>query len=138
MVKFFIFDYISIHISRQSSLFSLQEHLQINPTSLAKWNIWASFQFRVRKRPKKYFLLSMWRRELHKPGPRFFYYLINMKILTESPVCSSRFDWQNRFLFSENSFSEEIASSWLLTVNWSQVFPDKKKQPSLEWRCVHL
>ena len=26
-------------------------------------------------------------------------------------LCSLKFDWQNQFLFSENSFSEELASS---------------------------
>ena len=30
-------------------------------------------------------------------------------------LCSTRFDWQNQLLFSENSFSEELASYWLLT-----------------------
>ena len=29
--------------------------------------------------------------------------------------CSSIFDWQKQFLFSENSFLEELASYWLLT-----------------------
>ena len=51
-----------------------------------------SLRFRFTGRPEKYILLSAWRRELHRPGPH----------------------WQNRFLFPENSFSEELASYWLL------------------------
>ena len=34
----------------------------------------------------------------------------------------SRFDWQNRFLFPENSFSGELASSWLPTVYATSFF----------------
>ena len=52
-------------------------------------------------------------------------------------LCSTRFDWQNRFLFPENSFSEELASYWLLTL-YATSFSGENKQPSLEWRCVHL
>ena len=52
--------------------FSLQEHLQIFPIFLAKWNMSASLRFHVRDRPKKYFLLSVWHRELYGPGPQFF------------------------------------------------------------------
>ena len=44
-------------------------------------------------------------------------------------LCSSRFDWQTQFLFSENSFSEELAYYWLLT---PYVSPDENRQPSLE------
>ena len=51
-------------------------------------------------------------------------------------LCSSRFDWQNRFLFPEKSFSEELASYWLLTL-YVTSFSDVNKQPSREWRCVN-
>ena len=40
-------------------------------------------------------------------------------------------------LFPENSFSQELASYWDLTLA-SQVFSNVNKQPSLEWRCVNL
>ena len=49
--------------------FPLQEHLQIFPTSLAKWKMCASLQFRVVRDPEN--ILSVWRRELYGPGPWF-------------------------------------------------------------------
>ena len=50
----------------------------------------ASLRFRVRERPEKYFLLSVRRRELYEPGPRFFYYMIDMSINTRNlTVCNS-------------------------------------------------
>ena len=126
MVKFFKFDYISIHISRQSSLFSLEEHLQINPTSLAKWNPTSLVNF-VLERDQK----------------NIFYYQCNVENYTNQVLDFLLFDKHENTngIFSlflkiwltesipifREQFSEEIASSWLLTFNWSQVFPDKKK-----------
>ena len=46
-------------------------------------------------------------------------------------LCSSRFDWQNQFLFLENSFSEECAFYWLLIINAASFFPTKIS--SLYW-----
>ena len=114
----------------------------------------ASPRFHVRERPEKYFLLSAWRRELYGPGPRFFIiswtwmdtgnlpacnfwsvylYYGFMKLF----LCSSRFDWlcwQNQFLFSDNSFSEELTSCWFLKscflLATSQVFSDENRQLS--------
>ena len=40
-------------------------------------------------------------------------------------LCSSRFDWQNQFLFPENSFSEELASCWLLILYITRFFQCK-------------
>ena len=99
------------------------------PTSLGKHNMCASLWFRVRERPEKCLLLSPWRRELYGPGSHFFLFDRHEYIHTANlPVCSSGqhtyamglfnffFDWQNRFLFSESSFSEELVSYWLLTL----------------------
>ena len=64
-----------------------------------------SLWFDIKERPKKYFPLSAWCRKLYRPGPQFFIIW-----------CSSRIDWQNQFLFPDSSFSEELASYWLLTL----------------------
>ena len=113
--------------------FSQQEHLPIFSTSLAKRNMCDSFRFRVRGRPEKYFLLAAWRRELHGLGPEFLlfdkhdYILFDKQFWSVSLcygflklfLCSSIFDWQDQFLFSENSFWEN-------------------NQPLLEQRCAYL
>ena len=42
-----------------------------------------------------------------------------------------KIDWQSQFSFSENSFSEELASYWLLTLYVTCFFPTKIS--SLHW-----
>ena len=108
--------------------FYQQEYVQIFPLPSPSITC-ASLWFRVRQRPEKYLLLSPWRRELYGPGSHFFLFDRHEYIHTANlPVCSSGqhtyvtglfnffFDWQNRFLFSENNFSEELVSYWLLTL----------------------
>ena len=73
-----------------------------------------------------------------------FHYFINMNIHMESWglnsgkyiyvtdlykffLDSNNFDWQNQSLFSENSFSEELTSDWLLTLYVTN-FSDENKQ----------
>ena len=131
--------------------FPRQEHFQIFPTSLTKENMCASIRFGVSDGPEKLFLLSAWRRELNGPGPWFYiiwqtwiytwnlpvcnsgqYICVGLYRFTKLFLCSSRSDSENQFLFSENSFSEKIASCWLLTL-YDAIFSDENKQPSLEW-----
>ena len=50
---------------------------------------------------------------------------------------SSRFDWQNQFLFLENNFSEELPSYWFLAL-YATRFSDENKQPWLIWGCLNL
>ena len=85
--------------------------------------------------------------------PRFFYYLINMNIKWNPSLqfwsvyfcygfihlflCSSRFDWENYFLLSGYSFSEELTSYWHLTFKVAS-FSGKNKKPSLEHRYLYL
>ena len=105
----------------------------------------ASLQFCIRERPEKYLLLSAWRRELYGPRVHFLLFDRHEYTHTESSglyfwsayLCSLFFKiWQNRFLFPEHSFSEELGSYWLLTL-YVTSFSDVNKQPSREWRCVN-
>ena len=136
---------------------SQQEHLQIFPTSLTKWNMCASFRFRVREKPEKYFQLSAWRREFYEPGPRFFIiwqrwiyiiiYILNLLVCNSGQyiyvtgLCNFFFVLQN-LIDRINSYFRRIAFQRnLLLVNFqhstSQVFSGENKQPSLEWHCVN-
>ena len=131
-----IFEFINYD---KVTFFSQQEHLQIFPTSLPKWNMCVCLWFCVTERPEKCFLLSAWRRKLYRPGTQFFIIwetwiythriflsviLVSIFILRfmQLFLCSSKFDWQNQFLFSANSFSEELASYWLLTLYVTSFF----------------
>ena len=90
-----------------------------------------SFQFRIRERDPKNIFFYQRDVENYMDQTRFsvLYYMIDINIYTQNLsvcnsgqyiymlwVCSLRADWQNQFLFSENSFSEELASYWLLTL----------------------
>ena len=112
--------------------------------------MWATLQFRVRERdPNNIFYYQRNVVSYTDQVLDFFYHLLDMNTYTLNPpvcnsglyitffLCSSRFDWQNWFLFPGNSFSEELTSYWLLTPT-SQVFSDVNKQPSLGWRCINL
>ena len=63
MVRFFS------HIHDNVNFFSAR-YLQIFSNSLDKRNMCVSLRFRVREKPAKYFLLSVY--ESYGPGPRFF------------------------------------------------------------------
>ena len=100
----------------------------------------ASLRFCVTERPKKYLLLSAWSRELYGPSLQFFVIrqtwiythrifrsVILVSIITSAYLlCSSRLDWQNRLLFPENSFLEELASYWLLPLYVASFFQCKQ------------
>ena len=89
ITKFFRFDhYLNSPIKIELS-FSQQEHLQIFPTLLAKLNMCASLWFWVREIPKKYFLLSVWRRELYGAGTLFFIIWETCGYTWNLPDCNS-------------------------------------------------
>ena len=67
-----IFEFINQYKVTIKLPFSQQEHLQISPTSFAKWIMRTSLWFHVRERPKKYFLSWVWRRDLYGHSPQFF------------------------------------------------------------------
>ena len=51
--------------------------------------MYTSFRLCVRERSEKYFLLSVWRRELYGPGPRFFIIWQTWIYTRNLPVCNS-------------------------------------------------
>ena len=122
--------------------FSEQEHVQIFPFPSPSKTC-ASLPFCARERPEKYLLLSEWCKRIIQTRSSIFCYLIDMNIYTQNlPVCnsgqhtyvtglfnfflcSSRFDLQNRFLFPESNFLEELASYWLLILYVTSFFQCK-------------
>ena len=126
---------------------SQPEHLQIFPTSLAKWDVCASLRLRVRERPKKIFSFISVTLKIIRTRSSIFYDMKNINsfnrklsvcnfsqyiyvifillifiVVFFNFFCFSRFDRQNQFLFSDNSFLERLASYWLLTVNVTSYF----------------
>ena len=62
---------------------------EIFPLPLPRKTFALPFDF-TWERPKKYFLLSAWHRELYGPGPQIFYSLIDINIYTLNLlVCNS-------------------------------------------------
>ena len=132
--------------------FSKQENLQIFPTSLAMWSMYAFLWFHVRD-AKNIFdyqrevtnytdqVLNFLLFDKHKYKQGILQSVVQVVYLCygfiELFLCFSRFDWQNQFLFSENNFSEKFASYWLLTL-YVTIFSDVNKQPLLELRCLCL
>ena len=121
MVEFFRFDQCKFKLFKIKLPFSQQKHLQIFATSLTKWSMCASLQFRVRERSEKYLLLTVWCRELSRPGTQLFsiwetwIYTQNLLICNYDQhirfgfiklfICSPRINWQNQFLlFRGNCF----------------------------------
>lgn len=114
-------DIVNLFSARTSTNFS---------TSLAKWNMCDSLRLRVRD-PNNIFYYQRDVQSYMDQVLSIFHYFINMNIHTESWglnsgkyiyvtdlykffLDSNNFDWQNQSLFSENSFSEELTSYWLL------------------------
>ena len=126
--------------------FSQQEHLQSFPTSLAKRSTCASIRFRVRD-PKNIFYyqrdvqnytdqildFSLFDKHEFKHGIFWSVILVSIFMLRVYVAffCCLRFDWQNQFSFSEDSFLGELASYWLLTLYVTSFLP--MKIGSLHW-----
>ena len=133
--------------------FSQQQHVQIFPLPSPSKTCAFPFDFALDRDPKNIFYCQ---RDVENYTDQVFNFLLFDKheyIHTESSglrfwsaylcygfiepaLSSSIFDWQNRFIFRENSFSEELAFYWLLTF-YVTSFSDVNKQPSPEWRCVN-
>ena len=126
MVKCFRFDHIWIHQSWQSYLFLSKTISKFFSLPSPRKSCALPFDFALESDPKNIFCYQY---EIGQTRSSIFYYLIDMNIYTRNlPACNSgqyihvtgvlflcfsRFDWQNQFLFSENSFSEKLASCWL-------------------------
>ena len=105
--------------------FSQQEHVQISPLPSPSKTCVLPFDFTLERDQKNIFYYqcdveNYWdqvlnfllfdRHESSYLCHRFNFFL-----------CPSRFDWQNR-LFPDDSFSEELASYWLLTLYATSFF----------------
>ena len=105
-------------------------------------------RFRVKERPKKYFLLSTWRREL-RTRSSIFYYLIDT---WDPPVCNSGqyiyVTGLRNFLFVQdlidriNCYFQRIAFQRnLLLISFKYLhhkFFPMKISSLLKWRCINL
>ena len=92
---------------------------KFSPTSLAKWIMRASLRFRVRGRPEKYLLLSVWRRKLNRPGFKFLLFNKNQykHAIFRSVILVSLFK-----LRVYSTFSFFIVKSILKTRRMSHLF----------------
>ena len=116
--------------------------------------IWLKGVFRLRpyavlenteelKRQKMFhtFKLSLARLNLVKNANRSDFKISKQILPVVGLIMSLRFVSNLEFaeeLFRRSNFSEELAYYWLLTFKVTSFFSDENKQPSLEWRYMHL
>ena len=125
MVEFFRFDHVWVQtIQDKVTIFSAKTSPDFSPTSPTKWNMCASLIFCVRERFEKYFLLTVWCRELSRPGTWFFsiwekwIYTQNLLICNYDQhicsgfikffICSSRINWQSISSFQRIAFQRKL------------------------------
>ena len=142
MIKFFWFDHIWIHKSIWSYLFLSNNISKFLPLPSPSGSCALPFDFVLERDPKNIFYREFDLESCTDLVLDFLYHLINKYTYNISVcnsgryiyvtslfnffLCSSRFDWQNQFLFSEKSFSEELASFWLLTLNVASFFRGRR------------